>query len=563
MTALKLNDMPITRKLSMILIVIFLGIAGIVADSIYQYRETLIEAHQNELQRLVETTDSIFSKYAKMAEDGKLSEEEARKEALANVEGLRYGDDGYFWVQDTNGIMAMHPIKPALNGKNLLGLKDPTGKLLFLEMDTVAKGPSGAGFVEYMWPVPGEEDPVPKLSYVKKNAKWNLITGTGVYIHTVNKKVLEKSAVFVGFSLAVLIIVLLIIRTVSNNITRAVGKLTVDTNTLAEGKINHAISATERGDEIGSMARALQIFQTNLKDAHKREKAAQDEAELARKQTLNDLADSLESEVVGIIENVSMSAETMRLTAASMSQAADVTTEQTSVVAAASTQASQNVQNVAAASEELYNSITEISRQVSQSSMIARQATEQINETSAKVNALDEAATQISTVVELITDIADQTNLLALNATIEAARAGDAGKGFAVVANEVKNLANQTARATGEISDQIGKIQSETKATVEAIVTIAEVINNLDSIASSIASAVEEQGAATQEIARNVQEASDGTEEVNRSITSVTAVAQETGESASSVVSASDEVSNQAEELKSVVQRFLDSIRSA
>jgi len=259
-------------------------------------------------------------------------------------------------------------------------------------------------------------------------------------------------------------------------------------------------------------------------------------------------------EVTGIVASASTE---LQNTAQAMSATAEQTNVQAGAVAAASEEASTNVQTVAAAAEELSSSLEEVGRQVVESSSIAKSAVEEAAKTNTSVEGLSEAAQKIGEVVELINDIASQTNLLALNATIEAARAGEAGKGFAVVANEVKSLANQTAKATEEISAQISSMQSATNEAVGAIKGIGQTIGNINDIASTIASAVEEQTAATQEIARNVQQASAGTAEVSSNITGVTQAATETGSSAEEVLNAAKELSTQAEQLRSDIEDFM------
>ncbi|MGO8919215.1 MAG: protoglobin domain-containing protein [Stellaceae bacterium] len=277
---------------------------------------------------------------------------------------------------------------------------------------------------------------------------------------------------------------------------------------------------------------------------------------------LNTLAESFESSVKGVVEQVSSSAVSMKTTAVSMAATAEEASRQATTVAAASEQASTNVQTVASAAEELASSVSEISRQVAQSTKIAGKAVEEANRTNASVTALDAAAEKIGDVVKLINNIAGQTNLLALNATIEAARAGEAGKGFAVVASEVKSLANQTAKATDDIASQIKAIQDATSQAVEAIKGISGTIGQLSEIATTIASAVEEQDAATKEIARNIQQASAGTAEVSSNITGLTTAATETGKAAGDVLSASDGLSKQSGDLRVQVESFVTKIRA-
>ena len=278
---------------------------------------------------------------------------------------------------------------------------------------------------------------------------------------------------------------------------------------------------------------------------------------------LNTLADNLESTVMAVADKVSNSACDMHGAAERMSQQAQQTTQQATTVAAASEEASVNVQTVASAAEELNSSVEEISRQIAASSKITREAAAEADATNLQVEGLAQAAERISHVVKLISDIASQTNLLALNATIEAARAGEAGKGFAVVASEVKNLATQTGKATEDIIAQVTAIQTETQSAVVAIKHITGTISSLNEISTAIASAVEEQGAATREIARNVQEASTGTTEVSSNIGHVSQTAKETGETARTIQDSSTALADHSKELRSEVDEFLSRIRAA
>jgi methyl-accepting chemotaxis protein len=275
------------------------------------------------------------------------------------------------------------------------------------------------------------------------------------------------------------------------------------------------------------------------------------------------MADDFETNVKGVVEIVSSSATEMQATAQSMAATAEETNRQATSVAAAAEEASTNVQTVASAAEELASSISEIGRQVAESSRIASQASTQASKTNAQVESLASAAQKIGEVVELISDIASQTNLLALNATIEAARAGEAGKGFAVVASEVKSLATQTAKATEEIAGQISAIQAATTDAVTAIKEISTTIEQINDISGSVASAVEEQGAATKEIAHSVQQASAGTTEVSSNISGVTAAASESGTSATQVLEAAGELAKQSEKLRGEVDKFLVQVRAS
>jgi methyl-accepting chemotaxis protein len=334
---------------------------------------------------------------------------------------------------------------------------------------------------------------------------------------------------------------------------------------LAGGNYTVEIPATNRKDEVGDMAQSMLVFKENMikaKEAAERE-AAEQRAREQRAQTMDKLTREFDAEVTSVLKAVASASTELQSTASSMTATAEETSRQSTPVAAAAEQAASNVQTVASAAEELSSSISEIGRQVSQSAKIAGQAVTEAKDTDTKVQGLSEAAQKIGEVVQLINDIAAQTNLLALNATIEAARAGEAGKGFAVVASEVKSLANQTAKATDEIAQQVNAIQGATKDSVDAIKSIGRTIAEINEIATTIASAVEEQGAATQEIARNVQQASQGTSEVTSNISGVSQAASETGSAASQVQSSSSELSKQSEQLRREVERFLAGVKAA
>jgi methyl-accepting chemotaxis protein len=348
--------------------------------------------------------------------------------------------------------------------------------------------------------------------------------------------------------------------------SRPLARLTRVMGELAEGRLDIEIPASGGGDEVGRMAAAVRVFKDNAVEKARLEgeqAVLAQRAQEDKRQGMLELADRFERQVKQVVDGVSSSATEMQATAQQMSATAEETSRQAGSVASASDQASANVQTVAATAEQLSASISEIGRQVMQSAKIASNAVTEAESANETVLGLSEAASKIGDVVSLINDIAGQTNLLALNATIEAARAGDAGKGFAVVASEVKNLANQTAKATEEISNQITSVQEETTGAVDAIGRIRAIIGEVNDIATTISSAVEEQGASTQEIARNVQQAARGTQDVNENIGGVSKAAGETGTAAGQMLGASQEMARRAEELRGEVERFLGEVRAA
>jgi methyl-accepting chemotaxis protein len=350
------------------------------------------------------------------------------------------------------------------------------------------------------------------------------------------------------------------------SITRPLARMTGALKALAGGNRGIEVPETLRRDEIGAMAKAAQVFKENLIEGDRlREDQAEAKrrAEAEKRAAMQQLADEFEATVTSVVDAVSSASNELQATAQSLSSTAEETSRQSTAVAAASEQASANVHQVATAAEELSSSIAEIGRRVGDSARIADQAKGQASETNAQIQSLAEAAQRIGDVVKLITEIASQTNLLALNATIEASRAGEAGKGFAVVASEVKSLANQTAKATEDIKTKIAEMQAVTGASVTAVHTIAETIARIDQITTMIASAVEQQGAATMEIARNVQQASDGTAGVTSSISSVRQAASDSGAASSHVLTASSELARNAETLRGQVDAFVTKVRTA
>jgi len=349
------------------------------------------------------------------------------------------------------------------------------------------------------------------------------------------------------------------------DVSRGIASIVQPMQALGRGEL--AAEVPHRGEktEIGTMADALQVFKEALiaKKAADEAAAADAEAKIERGRRVDGITRDFESMIGEIVETVSSASTQLEASAGTLSSTAERSQQLTTAVAAASEEASTNVQSVASATEEMASSVNEISRQVQESARMATEAVDQARKTNDRVSELSKAAARIGDVVELINTIAGQTNLLALNATIEAARAGEAGRGFAVVASEVKALAEQTAKATGEIGQQITGIQAATQDSVGAIQEISGTIERLSEISSTIAAAVEEQGAATQEISRNVQQAAQGTQQVSSNITDVQRGASETGSASSQVLAAAQSLSGDSNRLKLEVGKFLTSVRAA
>ena len=563
---LRLGSIKIGTRLLLIVAAAIVAALLVGAFGLYELKSNMLEDRKTKTRDLVEVAITTAEYYHDRELAGEMTAEEAQKTAAAVISNMRYaGGTNYFFAFDDTPTMVFHGLKPDLAGRDLRNAKDGAGKKHYIAFVEMAKK-NGQGFVDYTFKDPDISGTRAKLSFVKEFKPWNWIIATGIYIDDVNAVFMRSLMVMSGVAAAVLLVVVAVALMISRGIAVPLFSISDNMLKLSGGDHDIEVDYTDQKSEIGDLARAMEIFREKTIEMEQmcvQREEQERRAEQEKRDALRAMADNFEATVGQVVAQVIQASGNMQTSANAMTHTAKQVGERSTVVSAASQQMASNVETVSAAAEELSTSIGEISNQVAQSSSIANGAVRTSEETHQKIELLADAANQIGEVVSLITTIAEQTNLLALNATIEAARAGDAGKGFAVVANEVKNLASQTGRATEDIRSQVEGIQVATRNAVEAIGEIAETIRRLDGSTTTIAAAVEEQGAATDEIARNVEQAAQGTREVTENITGVSSAADESEQLSGEVLGLSKGLGEQAAQLNKAVEQFLAEVRSA
>jgi methyl-accepting chemotaxis protein len=562
-----LSRFKIRTKLASMVVLAALTVLAIVGCASWLSRARMLDDRIVQMHTAVDLVYGLAETLQKEVAAGQITVDEAKNKFRYLARRMTFNNgQGYpiaYNASDTS--LMLNSANEKLEGK-IVGAKDANGVMIADAQISAARQKPEGNTTSYLYPRPGQTEPVRKVVFVRSFAPWNIVMSYGLYVDDIDADVsaLLTRLGSIGGGLILLLGLLswMILRDVVGGIERLKDRM----QGIAGGALDMPVTETERGDAIGRMAETLEVLRNsaiNARTLEQEQAATKQRSEHDKREALIALADRFDASVGQLVGLMASGAGELEATAKSMTGTAESTNHRATAVSAAATQASSRVQTVATAAEELSSSITEISRQVAQSAEVTGRAVESARRTDTIVRALADGAQQIEHVAELISSIAGQTNLLALNATIEAARAGDAGRGFAVVAAEVKTLASQTAQATQEIGDRIAQIQNATKEAVGAIDGITRTIEEVGAIAATIGSAIEEQGAATAEIARNVTQTAEATRDVTTNIGGVSTAANETGSAAGHVLTAASNLSKQAEQLSSEVNTFLAGVRAA
>ncbi len=548
MASFRFKDWKISTKIIGISVfTILAAVLGVLLYFLPMMQSKLIEEKRSATKNVIDIAYTLVAEYDARAQKGEFSVQDAQKRALTRIKSLRYKNDDYIWINDMHPTMIMHPMKPELDGKDLSENKDPNGKKLFIEMVNVCRE-KGEGFVDYQWSKPGQEKPVPKISFVKLYKPWGWVIGSGIYIDDVSAEMAKvRSRVLIATAIGALVIIFIVFL-ISIVITRPLKAGVIFANRMAEGDFTAADLDIKSKDESGTLAAALN----------------------KTKNELSHLLNTAMGSVTGTANQVASASEQLSATVHQMTRRLDEQSKKSIQVATAATEMSQTVVDIAKNASNIASSSVDTLKIAQTGEKIVGDTVNEVRvisntvaESSQLIKTLGERSQQIFEIVDVIKDIADQTNLLALNAAIEAARAGEQGRGFAVVADEVRKLAEKTSKATAEVGEMIGAIQSETSRAVSAMAESQTRVEKGVALSSDAGSALRKildsvQGlqSMVQHIASATEEMSTVSESISADIEVIASVSKETNSSAIEIEAASNNLARLSTDLQEVTRKF-------